>query len=142
MNCQVAFLAILLLCVFCTLTNIAVGDEKLEASKGETGLARDILLLRKTVVLSGKSPTRVSSVEAIEAAMRIFERLNFIGMSRKDVLWVLGDPKTLNDNALPLKIEKDSDLIYRFDSGAKTYDGIFKFKDGNVTSAGLVLAPY
>ena len=116
-------------------------EKKLKAPGADTGLAKDLRLLRKTILSTNMPPVRVSSYDAIEAAKRVFGRLKLIGMSKEHVLWILGDPKTISDNAFSAKPGKDSPLIYRFDMGAKQYDGIVRFKDGRVTSAKFGLTP-
>ena len=52
-------------------------------------------------------------------------------MTKDEVLWMLGDPKTISDRALAAKPGKDSPLIYRFHSWSRTrrLDGVL-FKDG------------
>ena len=105
----------------------------LDFETGETGLTRDLRFIRKTFVRA-KETVQFSSPDAIAAAKNIFGRLNLEGMSKEDVIWMLGDPETICDNALPMKPGKDSDLIYRFDNPAKGFDGIIKFKNGKVSS--------
>ena len=117
-------------------------EKKLKAPGTDTGLAKDLRLLRKTILSTNMPPVRVSSYDAIEAAKRVFGRLKLIGMSKEHVLWILGDPKTISDEGLPQKPGKDSPLIYRFVFSTKGYDGTVRFKDGRVTSVEFGLWAY
>jgi len=98
----------------------------------ETGLARDLRLLRKTVTLPTKPAIQASSGDAIRAATRIFARLSFTGMSKEHVLWILGDPETISDYGVKVKPGVDTPLIYRIDCGRGGYEYRLKFKDGRV----------
>ena len=99
----------------------------------ETGMAKDLRLLRKTIA-DPQSGDRLSSPEAFQAAARIFSRVNFVGMTKEDVLWMLGDPATLNDYGIKPGAGEDDPLIYRFDRGGRGRCYILKFRDGRVTA--------
>lgn len=86
----------------------------------DTGMAKDLRSLR-------------SLVAGVDAADRIFTRVQFVGMPKEHVLWMLGDPGNINEFGLPAGPGADDPLIYRVVGGAKTMDWAVLFKDGRVT---------
>ena len=72
--------------------------------------------LRKTVWLE-KPGCHASSVEAVQAAQRIFANITFVGMRRGQILQILGDPRTISDYGVPMGEKSNSPLLYRFDTG-------------------------
>lgn len=78
-------------------------------------------------------PLNASSAEAGSAARRLFTKVPFVGMSREQVLSILGDPKTISDYGIAAAETPDSSLSYRFDSGFGGWDYILHFQGGRVT---------
>jgi hypothetical protein len=78
-------------------------------------------------------PIKASSAEAGSAARRLFTKVPFVGMSREQVLRILGDPKTISDYGIAAAETPDSSLSYRFDSGYGGWEYILHFQDGHVT---------
>lgn len=109
-------------------------DSKPAATVIDTELVRDLRLLRKTMTLPSKPPVQASSGDATEAAARVFGRLKLIGMTKEDVLLILGDPATISDYGRIAGSEVDAPLIYRFDSGLGGWEYRLEFKDGHVTN--------
>lgn len=106
-------------------------DTGVEASNA-TGLAKDLRLLRSTTTLPQDPPVHASSGEAIEAAGRVFARINFVGMSKEDVLWMLGDPTTISDYGVKAAEGIDEPLVYRFDNGLYGSAYVLEFSNGKV----------
>ena len=98
-----------------------------------TPLAQDLTLLRQTIILPQKPPVRASSGEAVKAASRIFDRLDFVGMSKKHVLWILGDPATISDYGLKAGTKIDDPLIYCISTGLFGTEYKIEFKKGYVS---------
>ncbi|HEX8203871.1 MAG TPA: hypothetical protein VF590_25575, partial [Isosphaeraceae bacterium] len=81
----------------------------------------------------GDHPEWVSSVEAHAAAARVFGRLNFVGMDRATVLWILGEPPI--DFTGPWEAEvPDASLVDRFDRGGKGSRYVLEFRGGRVSA--------
>jgi hypothetical protein len=61
-----------------------------------------------------------STNRAINAASRVFNTINFQGMTREDVIRRIGDPRTSSNSIynFPFAKADAGDLVYRFDSGA------------------------
>ena len=95
------------------------------------GYERDRVLIRSTYRLPAPV-INASSGEAHLAAQRIFKNIRFVGVSREQVLAMLGDPKTISDYGIAADANADSPLIYRFDSGFGGMDYIVRFKNGVV----------
>ena len=131
---KIAITTIVLGCLLNVTMSFSADNKKPSAAENNTGLARDIRLLRKTFALpKTKPPVQASSADARKAAARIFGRLKFIGMSKEDVLWVLGDPATISDYGFKAGAEVDAPLVYRFADGRGGNDYRLEFKDGRVT---------
>jgi hypothetical protein len=99
----------------------------------DTGMAKDLQLLRKTIV--DAKGDRVSAPDAFQAAARVFSRVNLVGMTKKNVLWMLGDPGTLNDYGFKPEPGEDEPLIYRFDQGGSGRCYFVEFENGHVVAA-------
>ena len=112
-------------------------EKKLKVLGADTGLAKDLRLLRKTEGV-GKPVLRASSQDACEAAARIFARLKFIGMSKEHVLWILGDPATISDYGLKVGPEVDAPLAYLFSQGDDGHLYRLEFKNGRVTKFQII----
>lgn len=93
---------------------------------------KDRVSLRATMNLTSP-PLKASSPEAGSAARRLFTKVPFVGMSREQVLKILGDPKTISDYGIAAAETPDSSLCYRFDSGFGGWDYVLHFQDGHVT---------
>ena len=96
------------------------------------GYERDRVLIRSTYRLSAPVGN-ASSGEAIQAAHRIFKNIRFVGLSRAQVLAILGDPKTISDYGITADAAADSPLTYRFDSGDGGSEYVIRFAKGVVT---------
>ena len=96
------------------------------------GFEKDRVSIRTTMNLTSP-PLNASGAEAGSAARRLFTKVPFVGMSREQVLSILGDPKTISDYGIAAAETPDSSLAYRFDSGDGGWDYILHFQDGQVT---------
>jgi hypothetical protein len=105
------------------------------------GYSKDYNFLRATTAIpSGTHPEakiQASSEEAIQAAHRIFSRISFMFRSRADVIKILGDPATISSYGVPSKPDKESDLVYLFDSGFGGAKYTLKFRNGGVWSVSV-----
>ena len=89
-------------------------------------LATDIRLMWETQKLGGTpDPThgphpRSSTDQAINAASRVFNTVELVGMTREEVVALLGDPKSSSDSIynFPFWPAPKGSLVYRFDCGA------------------------
>ena len=97
------------------------------------GVVRDIQLLRKTIPIS-MPVINASSDEAIQAAMRVFGNIDFVGMTKDQVLELLGDPATISDYGVPAEPGQDKPLVYRFDCGEDGVEYTFAFENGKVVA--------
>lgn len=96
------------------------------------GYERDRVLIRSTYRLSAPV-VNASSAEAIEAAHRIFKNIRLVGLSRAQVLAILGDPKTISGYGVAADSAADSPLTYRFDSGFGGCEYVIRIAKGVVT---------
>lgn len=96
------------------------------------GYERDRVLIRSTYRLSAPV-VNASSGEAIQAAHRIFKNIRLVGLTRAQVLAVLGDPKTISGYGVAADAAADSPLTYRFDSGFGGWEYVIRFAKGVVT---------
>jgi len=97
------------------------------------GYEQDRALLRDTYQLTNP-PLKASSGEATTAAHRLFNKITFKGLTRKRVLAILGDPKTISDYGIAAAPTPDSPLNYRFDTGFGGWDYVIEFRHGIVTA--------
>lgn len=97
------------------------------------GCEKDIELLRKTYKLA-RPPLRASSPEACHAAARIFAKIKFEGMTKDEVLSLLGDPATISDYGIRAKPGPDEPLVYRFDTGLGGLEYTLQFRKGKVVA--------
>ena len=96
-----------------------------DETRQSTSLDRDIRLMWKTQPLGrdvhGKTtpPSQASTDAAINAASRVFNTVKLVGLTREEVIAVLGEPKTSNDSQynFPFFPESEGTMVYRFDSG-------------------------
>ena len=95
------------------------------------GCEKDILALRKTVKIPNP-PVRGASPESGQAAARIFERIDFVGMTKEEVLSLLGDPATVNDYGIVAEPGDNSPLKYRMVSGLGGMQYTLEFKNKKV----------
>ncbi|MGD0897799.1 MAG: hypothetical protein ABR915_08165 [Thermoguttaceae bacterium] len=86
---------------------------------------RDIRVMWKTRRLHGNmkgvgdSAARGSTDAAINAASRVFNTVELVGLTRGEVIATLGDPKTSSDSIynFPFWPAPKAAMVYRFDSG-------------------------
>lgn len=114
--------------LFLVFAQLALGAD---ASTYE-GYERDRVLIRSTYRLSAPV-VNASSAEAIQAAQRIFKNVRLVGLSRAQVLAILGDPKTISGYGVAADTAADSPLTYRFDSGFGGWEYVIRFAKGVVT---------
>jgi hypothetical protein len=91
-----------------------------EAAEPYEGFKADQALLRKHQIYKGndgRKELKASSVEAIDAAQRIFARVSFLFRSREEVLDLLGDPATISDYGRAAGNDPSSPMEYVFDTG-------------------------
>lgn len=103
------------------------------------GYEVDRQILRKTELIPQQN-IKASSGKAVMAANRLFEKIHFVGMTREQVLVVLGDPRTISDYGVPAANVADSSLTYRFDTGWGGWEFSIEFKNERaikLTKAGL-----
>src|SRR5437879_3839468 len=98
-----------------------------DATEVSTDLKRDLKLMWETRRLRGTpDPShgpnpRGSTPRAIEAAGRVFNTVELVGMTQAEVIALLGDPWNSSDsiyNNCPFWPPEEPALVYRFDSGA------------------------
>ena len=100
------------------------------------GLEEDLVASRKTYTVTVSSDKTMvgSTSEAMAAAQRIFENIDFLGMTKNEVLALLGDPATISDYGAPAKPGPNEPLVYRYYGG---WDGVIysiNFRSGRVVS--------
>ncbi len=74
----------------------------------------DLLLMRETYTLpqdSEGNSIRASTPRACGAAARIFRRIDFTGMTKEQVLRLLGDPETISDYGHKAEMGDDDPLL-------------------------------
>lgn len=97
-----------------------------------SGFQQDRADLRDTYLIE-KQNIHASSGKAGAAANRIFSRITFTGMSKNEVLGLLGDPETISDYGEKKGQGVDDPLVYRFDSGWDGNQWTILFRNGIVT---------
>ena len=123
-------------------SNQVVPKNKSQASKEDSGLPpldrrfykgcqQDLLAFRTTARLP-KQTSRGASVESVQAAARIFKRIDFVAMTKKEVLSLLGDPATVNEYGIAARPGDNSPLEYRMDTGFGGLQYTLEFKNGKV----------
>jgi len=98
----------------------------------DVGFQNDLRTMRETVRGPGSKPIHASTGQAIAAAKRVFDRFPGIGMTRSDVLDVLGDPRTISDYGVAARDEPDAPLVYKFDTGFSGMQYTIHFAAGRV----------
>jgi hypothetical protein len=98
-----------------------------EPPKLTEGLRADIKLMRERVSNPSGSDASHSSGRAIEAAQRVFAALPLTGMTRQEVVDLLGEP---SESIAPAGSPPRGQLSYRFDNGFGGYVYILAL-DGN-----------
>ena len=122
------------------LVAVGCGSEKTEEPVAEDrfyeGFEQDLQLLRHTqnIARPGEPPRMASTFEAMEAAQRVFQRVDFVGMTKDQVLDLLGDPATISVYGSPAEPGPNEPLIYLFDVGFGGVRYTLPFEDGKVVS--------
>ena len=100
------------------------------------GFEQDLQAFRQTqnAAPPGEPPRMVPTGEAVGAATRVFERVDLVGMTKDEVLELLGDPATISGYGIPAEPGPDEPLIYRFDCGFGGVQYTLPFEDGKVVS--------
>ncbi|CAA6677875.1 MULTISPECIES: hypothetical protein [unclassified Lentimonas] len=77
-----------------------------------------------------------SSMKAVRAAKRVFNTIDILGYNKKEVIELLGDPKSSSESVynFPFFPAGDNVLVYRFDTGNGGWQFNIKFIDGQVES--------
>ena len=96
------------------------------------GFHQDRADLRDTYLIK-KQNIQASSGKASAAAYRVFSRIAFVGMSKADVLRLLGDPETISDYGKKQGGGEDAPLVYIFDNGMDGDQWTLLFQNGIVT---------
>ncbi|MBK1884843.1 hypothetical protein JIN85_20705 [Luteolibacter pohnpeiensis] len=80
----------------------------------------DIKLMWETVQMQGGSKRKASSDRAQEAAHRVFSSISLTGLTRVQVISLLGDPEKASDSLynFPFYPAPKGELVYRFDTGS------------------------
>ena len=109
-------------------------QESVVGITGQTynGFQQDRADLRDTYLIE-KQDIQASSGKAGTAAHRVFTRIDFVGMSKADVLRLLGDPETISDYGMKIAEGADAPLVYLFDSGFGGNQWTILFQDAVVT---------
>lgn len=104
-------------------------------------LEGDLKLMWQTERLGGTpDPThgpnpRASTDAAIDAASRLFNTIELVGKTRKEVIAAIGDPKSSNDSTynFPFWPAPPGAMVYRFDCGAYGWQfNVILDRDGKV----------
>ena len=85
-----------------------------EPPKVTDAIRADIQLMRERVSLPGGTGAVYASERAIAAAQRVFATLPLIGMTRQEIIAVLGEP---SKSMAPSDSPGRGQLTYRFDNG-------------------------
>ncbi|MAS93792.1 MAG: hypothetical protein CMO55_11425 [Verrucomicrobiales bacterium] len=78
--------------------------------------------------------TVFSTHDALAAIHRLVDRDAFAGMSRNEVLRILGNPEDLNSFNQAHEQDDAASLTYRFDHGLGGWEFTFHFADGKLSS--------
>jgi hypothetical protein len=91
----------------------------------------DVQLLRQVqIVKTATGELRASSFAAVDSAQRVFSRVAFLHRSRREVLDMLGDPRTISDYGVAAADDPSAPLIYVFDTGWGGLKYTLKFHQG------------
>ena len=132
MRIQALLVAILLIIPACQKpTEQGTEQTSIDSTEPYKGFQQDRADLRDTILWKEQN-VRGSSDKAQAAAKRIFSQITFIGMSRDEVLRLLGDPETISDYGEEKGEGADDPLVYRFDSGDGGYQWTISFEAGTV----------
>jgi hypothetical protein len=119
-----------------TLSFLLVFGTLINAGEPYDGYSNDKALLRSTTSIPTGSDSEktinASSVEAIQAAHRLFSTISMLFKTRDEVFEILGDPASISGYGVKAKPEKDADLVYRFDSGYGGWQFTIKFRNDRV----------
>lgn len=85
-----------------------------EPPKFTDAIRADIQLMRERVSVPGGTGAVYASERAIAAAQRVFATLPLTGLTRQDVIAVLGEP---HESIVPSGSPSRGQLTYRFDGG-------------------------
>ncbi|MEO6846571.1 MAG: hypothetical protein ABI443_04190 [Chthoniobacterales bacterium] len=109
--------AIILSFLLCTPIFVFGSDAK--AIPLTSATAGDIKQMWETVPMASDPTKKVSSAPAVAAAHRVFMAIPLTGMSREDVISLLGDPVTSSDSNfnVPFYRPPKKGMVYRFDTG-------------------------
>ncbi len=86
--------------------------------------------------MHGYPKDKASSGRAIEAAHRVFTAVQFVGLTRQELIQLLGDPQKSSDSIynFPFYPTSKDKLVYRFDTGSGGWQFDFSFdRDDHVT---------
>lgn len=97
------------------------------------GFEQSLRMLRITSEVEGPG-LKGSSADAAGAAYWIFSNTPLEGMTKKEVLSLFGDPKTISDYGKEPGTEPDAPLMYRFDTGLGGFMCTIIFQDGTVSA--------
>ena len=80
----------------------------------------DLRLMWQTQPLPGSSARYASTQSAVQLANRVFSRIQLVGLSRAQVIALLGDPQHSSNSGynFPFYSAPTGALVYRFDTGA------------------------
>lgn len=130
-------IAFLLLCV------VAIAREPRTNPQGISNSIRaDIRRMWETVPMEGEPAKKASSDRATQAAYRVFSSIQFVGMTRQQVIQLVGDPQRSNDSIynFPYYPTAKDKLVYRFDTGFGGWQFNFSFDRHNRVSKVIPLA--
>jgi hypothetical protein len=111
-------MAIVLFLLLCTL---AIAREPASNSQGNSRSIRaGIRRMWETVPMEGDHSQKASSIRATQASYRVFTSIKFVGMTRREVIQLLGDPQKSSDSIynFPFYPASKDKLVYRFDTGS------------------------
>jgi hypothetical protein len=104
----------------------------LEGSQFYEGFTKDKELLFDTHFIEDQQLI-VSSKKAFKAANRIFTQIDFVGLSKEDVIDLLGAPEKMNSFAEAADEVAENTLVYVLHDGAKEERWVFELEHDLVT---------
>ncbi|HVS73454.1 MAG TPA: hypothetical protein VHQ47_19680 [Phycisphaerae bacterium] len=139
---SVVALGITLLSSLASCRSSPAGPQPQDPGAISSDLAADSKLMWETEHIGGEGtgvPIEhrfASTQRAVDAASRVFNSIDLIGLSREQVMARLGDPRTSSNSIynFPFYPAPGDDLVYRFDTGAGGWQFNIHFSSGKVSS--------
>jgi hypothetical protein len=102
-----------------------------EGSVPSADLEADLRLMWQTRPLPGDPDRRASTPRAVNAASRVFNAVDLVGLTKEAVAARLGDPRTSGDSihTFPFWSVEGGVVVYRFDTGSYGWQFNLRFDD-------------